>query len=634
VTSLPIHRAAVALAAGGLLVLPLGAHAQFIETELTAVFTDDGPTWSPDGTAIVFDSQRSGNLDLWHLLVADSSVTQLTFNAKADQNPAWSPDGSLIVYAAVDTTGLDLYTRPPAPGAATLLAADPSAPDRYPAWSPDGSSIAFEKGGDVYVIPATGGAPAQLTFDPALDGHPSWSPDGSQIVFRSNRSGSEDLWIMPSLGGAATQVTADSTIDGAPDWSPIGNLIAFHSDRSGTYDLWIVPATGGTPTQVTFGVFGDDFRPDWSPSGNSLAFSRHGGIWTVAFPVAGLSVTKDVDVATPSEGALVTYTVVAANAGPDAATGVEITDLLPTGVTLQSSSTTSGTYNAGNGIWTVDSLGVAEADTLAITAVVDSGTAGQTVTNLAALTALDQFDATTQDDADSAAVVIASVDLAVTKTVDDPAPVEGGTIAYTVTVANNGPDPVSGVELTDLLPAGVTYLSYLATQGTYTSGTGLWAVGSVPVAAVDTLMITATVDSGTAGLTITNVASRTASNETDSNAANDADSVGVMVTGSTVSAPAETLPPSYRLCAPRPNPFTAETSVVFDVPAAGRVRLSVYDVSGRLVRTLVRADLPAGRFQALWDGRDRSGRLTPAGVYLVRLEAGSFAATKKAVRLD
>ena len=72
------------------------------------------------------------------------------------------------------------------------------------------------------------------------------------------------------------------------------------------------------------------------------------------------------------------------------------------------------------------------------------------------------------------------------------------------------PDGATGVEITDLLPAGVTYVSDTATQGTYTDSTGVWALASVAASAADTLEITATVDAGTGGQTISNTAAVTA----------------------------------------------------------------------------------------------------------------------------
>ena len=71
-----------------------------------------------------------------------------------------------------------------------------------------------------------------------------------------------------------------------------------------------------------------------------------------------------------------------------------------------------------------------------------------------------------------------------------------------------------------------------------------------------------------------------------------------------------------------PNPFNPLTTVRFDIPAEGAVRLAVYDVAGRLVCTLVDGNLPKGSHEAVWDGRDASGRDVGSGSYLARLEFG------------
>jgi thiol-disulfide isomerase/thioredoxin len=83
-----------------------------------------------------------------------------------------------------------------------------------------------------------------------------------------------------------------------------------------------------------------------------------------------------------------------------------------------------------------------------------------------------------------------------------------------------------------------------------------------------------------------------------------------------------------------PNPFNPVTNLTFTVPeGAGRVSLSVYDVSGRLVRTLVNEILPAGRAGVVWDGRDDRGLRLSSGVYFVRLEAGGQRAMRKVTLL-
>ncbi len=72
-----------------------------------------------------------------------------------------------------------------------------------------------------------------------------------------------------------------------------------------------------------------------------------------------------------------------------------------------------------------------------------------------------------------------------------------------------------------------------------------------------------------------------------------------------------------------PNPFNPLTTLRFDLPVRGRVRLEVYDVAGRLVRTLLDVDLPAGSHQAVWDGKDERGMGIASGSYFARLQTNS-----------
>ncbi len=67
----------------------------------------------------------------------------------------------------------------------------------------------------------------------------------------------------------------------------------------------------------------------------------------------------------------------------------------------------------------------------------------------------------------------------------------------------------------------------------------------------------------------------------------------------------------------------------FALPEAGRADLAIYDVRGRLVRTLVEAELPAGEHTAYWDGRDARGAAASSGVYIVRLSSAGREATQK-----
>jgi hypothetical protein len=74
-----------------------------------------------------------------------------------------------------------------------------------------------------------------------------------------------------------------------------------------------------------------------------------------------------------------------------------------------------------------------------------------------------------------------------------------------------------------------------------------------------------------------------------------------------------------------PNPFNPFTQITFSVGVPGEVRLSIYDVAGRLLRTMANGWHEPGVYIIVWDGRDDDGRALPSGIYLYRLEAKGFA---------
>ena len=82
-----------------------------------------------------------------------------------------------------------------------------------------------------------------------------------------------------------------------------------------------------------------------------------------------------------------------------------------------------------------------------------------------------------------------------------------------------------------------------------------------------------------------------------------------------------------------PNPFNPETTILFDLPQAAQVKLSVYNVKGELVATLVDRHMMEGRKEVNWIAKDNSGRAVSSGIYFYRLVAGDFVQTKKMVLL-
>ena len=86
-----------------------------------------------------------------------------------------------------------------------------------------------------------------------------------------------------------------------------------------------------------------------------------------------------------------------------------------------------------------------------------------------------------------------------------------------------------------------------------------------------------------------------------------------------------------RLGPAAPNPFNPRTTISYVLSDAAPVRLTLHDVTGRLVRTLVESAQGAGEHSAVWDGRSDSGRPLAYGVYFIRLQSGDDTATRQVV---
>lgn len=95
------------------------------------------------------------------------------------------------------------------------------------------------------------------------------------------------------------------------------------------------------------------------------------------------------------------------------------------------------------------------------------------------------------------------------------------------------------------------------------------------------------------------------------------------------AGPAAAAAPVFRVFPNVPNPFNPTTRLLFELPAAGAVRVAIYDVHGRVVRELLRGTRAAGRQEVVWDGRDDAGHTAPTGVYWSRIEHGGFVRLRK-----
>ncbi len=210
---------------------------------------------SPDGKWLVFDSNRSGNQDIYKMPVGGGELEKLTTHPSDDFLPSWSPDGKEIVFYSFRKGNRDIHLMT-ADGRSIRQLTDDPAQERYPDWSPDGKQIVFysDKTGrqELFVISRSNkdidwGVPKQLTFDGG--GAPRWAPDGRLIAYTWDTS----LRVIPPEGGdpkvlVSSQYPADLPVPGFPAWSLDAQIVYYKAlDLEGRSSFWSVPVFGGTP---------------------------------------------------------------------------------------------------------------------------------------------------------------------------------------------------------------------------------------------------------------------------------------------------------------------------------------------------------------------------------------------------
>ncbi|RYF70854.1 MAG: DUF11 domain-containing protein, partial [Cytophagaceae bacterium] len=245
-----------------------------------------------------------------------------------------------------------------------------------------------------------------------------------------------------------------------------------------------VNATG--PYANTATITGSENDPDLTNNSSTVTPSPASNL------VADLKVVKTVDNANPIFGSNVVFTIVASNLGGSAATGATVTDILPAGYAYVSSTTTTGTYNNTNGIWTIGNLANGASATMTITARVNAtGPYANTATITGNENDPDQGNNTSTV---SPVPGSAQANLAVLKTVNSAAPMVGSNVVFTIVASNMGPSGVTGVTVTDVLPIGYTYVSSTVSAGTFNSTNGVWTLGSLASGTSATMTITAKVN--------------------------------------------------------------------------------------------------------------------------------------------
>ena len=253
-----------------------------------------------------------------------------------------------------------------------------------------------------------------------------------------------------------------------------------------------------------------------SVSDPSLTNNSASAVTTVD-PVADLSITKTDSPDPVSSGEQLTYTLNVSNSGPSPATSVSVSDTLPGSVTYESTTPSQGSCSHASGTVTC-SLGTIASGANATVQIVVRPTSGSSITNQASVSSPVSDPVLVNNAASATTTVDPVADLSLTKT-DSPDPVlSGQQLTYTLTVSNAGPAAAPSVSLSDSLPAGPTFVSATATQGSCVriGNTVTCALGTI--ASGSNVTVEIKVDTGAPG-TLTNEAA-VLSTATDPNTAN------------------------------------------------------------------------------------------------------------------
>ncbi len=298
------------------------------EVRLTRLTTEpglsDSPAMSLDGKLVAYSSDKGmdAGRDLYVKQVAGSEPIRLTFDGAGNTSPDFSPDGSRIVFHS-ERNGSGIYEIPALGGEARLLAKN----GLNPKYSPDGLQVAFWIGaehvgtgvpgsGAVWVVPEAGGQPRRVGADFTAARHPVWSPDGKRLLAIGYHSqtafetSSSDWWLIPVDGGHAIKTGFSDGLDRAGQgraasssfpaaqvptpgcWLAASNSVIFSMENSAA-DVWNLWEAGlSTETGKVTGALkristgsGNEDEPSCAAAG-AVAFTNlevRRDIWSVPF---------------------------------------------------------------------------------------------------------------------------------------------------------------------------------------------------------------------------------------------------------------------------------------------------------------------------------------------------------------
>jgi len=250
----------------------------------------EAPNWSTDGSSLIYNSK--GLLYQLPLRSLKPVLINTDFAKRNNNDHVLSFDGKYLGISNQNTkeksnTESMIYVLPATGGIPQQVTMQ--GPSYLHGWSPDRKSLVYcaQRNGkyDIYSIPVTGGQEKRLTEAEGLDDGPEYSPDGKYIYFNSNRTGSMQIWRMKPDGSEQEQLTNDEFNNWFPHISPDGKRISFLSFNkdvpSGDHPHYkhvtirMMPVNGKEKPRVLAYVYGGQGTinvPSWSPDSKQIAF--------------------------------------------------------------------------------------------------------------------------------------------------------------------------------------------------------------------------------------------------------------------------------------------------------------------------------------------------------------------------
>ena len=233
------------------------------------VEADTEPAWSPDGTGIVFVTERNGAAEIDWMPAAGGEAYNLTRDPANDSFPIWSPDGHYLAFYSERSGFFEVYVM--RMDCLRVIESCSKAVHRLgggfnslPAWSPDSKQLAYFAYGDLLLVKTDclaqsdqcGLQAINLTRSSFTDWYPVWSPDSQRLLFQSNRSTLPQIYEAEvncdsTNRDCATPLKNELSYSLYPSFSPDGRQIMLLSTDSGHQELYLLAADGTTLQQLT-----------------------------------------------------------------------------------------------------------------------------------------------------------------------------------------------------------------------------------------------------------------------------------------------------------------------------------------------------------------------------------------------